>query len=273
MTGDRLHEMEIESDKHRMYVDEVGNSGLRTSVDPLHRFLSLTGVIIGLRRVEEAVAPGLEALKKKFFGSHPDEPVVLHRKELVNKKRPFDALRDPDVERRFNADLLRFLEDSEYAVITVTIDKLEHLTRYQSWRYDPYHFCLAALVERYVMWLNRRRVRGDVMAESRGGKEDRRLKDSFARLCERGTDHMEAEQFLGPLTSRQLKVKSKANNIAGLQVADIIAHPIFKAMHCDRERTPRPDTFGMRIYRIIERGKLDRSSSGQLDGWGLKWLP
>jgi hypothetical protein len=265
--------MQGEKAKYRMYVDEVGNPDLGSSENPNHRFLSLTGVVIDLRHVEEAVAPGLESLKKRFFGSHPDEPVVLHRKELVNKKPPFGSLRNPDVEQRFNDELLNLLQRLDYAVITVTIDKLEHVTRYQRWRYDPYHFCLAALVERFVMWLNRRNARGDVMAESRGGKEDRRLKSSFARLCVQGTDQMEATQFLGPLTSRQLKVKSKANNIAGLQLADIIAHPIFKAMYCERECIARPTTFGMRIFQIVEQTKLDRSPSGKLDGWGLKWLP
>jgi hypothetical protein len=31
--------------------------------------------------------------------------------------------------------------------------------------------------------------------------------------------------FHEALTSRQLKVKAKSNNIAGLQVADLLAHP------------------------------------------------
>ena len=66
---------------------------------------------------------------------------------------------------------------------------------------------------------------GDVMAESRGGREDRRLKASYSRLWSQGTEFVEAELFDKYLTSKQLKVKPKANNIAGLQIADLIAHP------------------------------------------------
>ena len=62
------------------------------------------------------------------------------------------------------------------------------------------------------------------MAESRGGKEDRRLKDSFERLWEKGTDYVKPEQFQAIFTSCQLKVKAKSLNVAGLQIADIIAH-------------------------------------------------
>jgi hypothetical protein len=53
--------------KHRLYVDEVGNPGLLTSVDPRHRYLSLTGVIIELSYVDSVVVPTLEGLKRKWL--------------------------------------------------------------------------------------------------------------------------------------------------------------------------------------------------------------
>ena len=64
--------------KYRMYVDEVGNSDLKSSTDPNHRFLSLTGVIIELEYVKTAFHNQLETLKSDFFISHPDEPVIFH---------------------------------------------------------------------------------------------------------------------------------------------------------------------------------------------------
>ncbi len=39
--------------KYRMYIDEVGNSDLNSSDNPLHRYLSLTGVIVGLGYVRD----------------------------------------------------------------------------------------------------------------------------------------------------------------------------------------------------------------------------
>ena len=62
--------------KYRIYIDEVGNSDLRSSSDPNHRFLSLSGVIISLDHVRERVHPDLEGLKRDYFGSHPDEPII-----------------------------------------------------------------------------------------------------------------------------------------------------------------------------------------------------
>lgn len=75
--------------KYRIYIDEVGNSDLKSSANEEHRFLCLTGIIFRLDYVSEILQPELEALKAKYFGSHPDEPIIFHRKELVHKKYPF----------------------------------------------------------------------------------------------------------------------------------------------------------------------------------------
>ena len=211
--------------KYRIYIDEVGNPDLESSDNPNHRFLSLTGVILELDHVESIVHPQMETLKAKYFRSHPDEPVIFHRKEMVNARPPFECLKDPETQKKFDRELLNLIESWEYIVITVCLDKKKHKETYTTWRYDPYHYCLAVLLERFIFFLNRMNSQGDVMAESRGGKEDMRLKYSFARLWKDGTDYVAPDQFQKALTSKQLKVKPKTNNISGLQLADLIAHP------------------------------------------------
>jgi len=211
--------------KYRIYVDEVGNPDLESSDNPNHRFLSLSGVILELGHVQTVVHPQMDASKTKYFRSHPDDPVIFHRKEMVNAKPPFEALREPAVRQRFDAELLALMSAWQYTVISVCLDKKRHKETYSTWRYDPYHYCLAVLLERFVFFLDKADSCGDVMAESRGGKEDRRLKDSYHRLWTQGTEFVEPDRFQRRLTSRQLKVKIKANNIAGLQLADLLAHP------------------------------------------------
>lgn len=258
--------------KYRLYIDEVGNSDLGSSKDPNHRYLSLTGVILNLEYVSTTVFPTIEALKRDYFDSHPDEPIILHRKELVNKKHPFESLRDPATEKAFNQNLLNLLQNLDYAVITVVIDKLEHNQRYEVWRFDPYHYCMTVIVERYLVWLKRKNDSGDVMAESRNGKADTRLKDAFERIYTKGTDFIIPEMFAAHLTSGQLKVKHKSANIAGLQLADIIAHPSFRTTLA-KEQQPMADNFGGQIGEILEASKYVRSPTGEIDKWGREWLP
>lgn len=244
--------------KYRIYIDEVGNPDLDSSENPNHQFLSLTGVIIELEYAATVLHPQMEALKQFYFHAHPDEPVIFHRKEMVNYKPPFEALSDDAVRASFDNDLLQLMKNWQYTVISVCLDKKKHKESYTVWRFEPYHYCLAVLLERFMFFLKRNDVCGDAMAESRGGKEDRRLKDSFERLWQNGTDYVAPEQFQTCLTSRQLKVKTKANNIAGLQLCDLIAHSSRNEIL--REQgilTVRVLPFGEKVIKILQN-KYDR---------------
>lgn len=238
--------------KYRIYIDEVGNSDLESSDNPNHRFLSLTGVILDLKYVADVLNPQMEAFKQTFFGSHPDEPIILHRKEILNAKPPFEALQSESTRKNFDAQLLKLIHDWEYKVITICIDKKKHTQTYSTWRHDPYHYCLEVLIERYIFFLDSTDSQGDVMAESRGGKEDMRLKKTFHRLYEDGTNFIKPDRFAKRLTSSQLKVKSKANNISGLQLADLLAHASRNEILAQNElRNDTLPDFGKKISEIL----------------------
>lgn len=258
--------------KYRIYIDEVGNNDLESSENPNHRYLSLTGLIFELEYVKNVVTPSVEKLKQKYFQSHPHEPVILHRKELINKKFPFNVLKDKKLEEQFNYDFLSLLTELDYVVVSVLIDKMEHKIKYQLWKYDPYHYCLEIILERFFFFLESVNSSGDVMIESRGGKEDMRLKKSYTRIYENGTQFIDAQRLQKRLTSKELKVKPKMLNITCLQLADLIAHPsrrfMFRKFGIDEGKGY---VFGDKIIEIIE-GKYYKGRAG-IEGYGIKLLP
>jgi len=259
-------------EKYRIYIDEVGNNDLESSDDANHRYLSLTGLIFELDYIKNVVTPTLENLKEKYFTTHPDEPIILHRKELVNKKYPFSSLKDPQVEENFNQEFLRLISDLDYTIVSVLIDKKEHKIKYNTWKYDPYHYCMEIIVERFFFFLENKSALGDVMIESRGGKEDLRLKKSFTKIFENGTNFIEAEKLQKRFTSKELKVKQKLLNISGLQLADLLAHPSRRFMFRIYElEEGKRFTFGDKIVEVIEQ-KYYKGKSG-IEGYGIKLLP
>jgi len=259
--------------KYRLYVDEVGNPDLKSSENEEHRFLCLAGVAFRLDYTADVLNPELEDMKKRYFDSHPDEPVILHRKELLHKKHPFSNLKDPEVLKKFNEELIEKLTGWEYTVFAILIDKKEHDERYSTWKYDPYHYCQEILIERFRLFLDIKGSKGDIMVESRGGKEDMRLKESFRRIMDNGTHNLSSEDLKSHFTSLELKVKPKTANISGLQIADLIAHPsrrwFFKnVLGMDDGKV----TFEDEIVRIIESNKFFRYK-GKIYGYSTKKLP
>ena len=72
---------------------------------------------------------------------------------------------------------------------------------------------------------------------------------------------MDPQQFQERLTSKQLKVKTKTNNISGLQLADLLAHPSRNEILDENGLLGRQIApFGKKVIEILQR-KYDRHGS------------
>ena len=113
------------------------------------------------------------------------------------------------------------------------------------------------------------------MGESRGGKEDHLLKDSYSRVLDRGVFEMKPELFKRALTSKDLKLKPKSANIAGLQIADILGHPVRQGILIDKGKLPgeqlRP--FASRLIEQIDAKFNRHLYDGRVWGYGKVWFP
>lgn len=256
----------------RLYIDEVGHHNMKSSLDPNERYLGLTGVIMRVAHAEGDFTSALNTIKTAVFGR---SDFSLHRRDIIDRKPdPFTVLRQEERRKQFDGLVLKLIEDSRYRVFTVVIDKREHKERYTVWQFQPYHYCMTVMLERYVRWLDRFDVVGDVLAESRGKKENKQLAKAYRRIFERGTDHVPANLFQSRLTSAEIKLKAKAANIAGLQIADLIASPSCRDLICLRTKETMTAEFGRKVVEILYKKKYLRSVyDGRVPGWGTKWLP
>jgi Protein of unknown function (DUF3800) len=210
---------------YRIYIDEIGNSGMKMSPNQLENYLTLAGVIIESQYYTEVLQPELENLKKKYFGFHPDEPIVFHRKEMVYNKYPFQKLSDTTLKEEFNQEFLALIANWEFQLVGVLLDKQEHCELFEFWKNNPYHYCLEVIVELYYKFLTEKNAKGDVMIETRGAREDQNLKQAFTKIYETGTHNLIAGQIEKNITSKNIKIKPKIANIAGLQLADLLGYP------------------------------------------------
>ena len=259
--------------RYRLYIDESGDHTYKQISKTSQRYLGLIGCFVETETYRAEFHPALDQLKQTHFPRNPDDPIVLHRTDIINRRGAFWKLRDQTVRQCFNKDLLQFLTEQEYILVAVVIDKKSHVDRYRDIAFHPYHYCLTLLLERYCGFLNRFNAEGDVLAESRRGKEDFQLKAAYQRIYENGTLYRDAEFFRGVLTSKELKLKSKTANIAGLQVADILAHPCKEDILLDEQRICDPGpVFGKEVCRAVESKYNRRYSDGCIDGYGKVFL-
>ena len=129
------------------------------------------------------------------------------------------------------------------------------------------------MLDRYSGWLNYKNAVGDVLAESRGREEDLQLRQAYRRVYEGGTLLFNREHHQKALTSRDIKLQPKIANIAGLQLADVLAHPVKQALLVEKDMIADPGkTFGRQVSGAV-KGKFNiKAWSRQVEGYGKVWL-
>lgn len=260
------------AERFRLYIDESGDHVFKQLEEEGHRYLCLLGCWFRGRDYR-TFHQELEAFKQHHIPHNPDEPVILHREDIINRRRAFWHLRDPDKAMAFDDDLLALIRQAEFRIVAVVIDKKGLKIQYPTPAH-PYHLGLGFMLQRYCGFLNHINRYGDVMAESRGGREDRLLKDSYSWVYKRGMWTTDAAFFQQALTSKELKVKPKSTNIAGLQLADLLSNPLRKAILIEKGRISGPlPSFATRILETVD-GKLNRHIyKGRVEGYGKVLFP
>ena len=281
---------------YRLYIDESGDHtyGRRVSPDsspdpssriiriwydkypelehPQKRYLCLTGCVVQSQFYSTEFSCEMEELKKRHFTYDPSQPLIFHREDIVHKRYSFSVLKDPKRQEAFNGDLLSFLRAMEYTIISVVIDKKTHIQQYRDVAFHPYHYCLKAMLERYCGFLHFFGARGDVLAESRGRADDEKLKESYREFYSGGSEYCPKERCQGTLTSKEINLKKSTENEAGLQLSDLLAHPVKHNILSEFGRLPKRDDFGARILDIIESKFNRQYYSGKVRGYGKVFL-
>lgn len=259
--------------RYRLYIDESGDHTFNRTESDNHRYLGLLGIWFDTEEPYRSFAQALVSLKADIFGSHPDDqPPCLHRKDIIERRKIFGRLREPELNQRFEEGLKRVVHEARFQLACVVIDKASHHTKTYRELFHPYHYCLAALLERYAGWLALAGAQGDVMAESRGRIEDQELTEAFEITQEKGTRFHSPDQFQQVLTSTKIKLKKKEHAIPGLELADLLAYPLKREMVAERRGEAPPTDFSSALLDIA-RPKLNcHVSSGRITGYGKVWL-
>ncbi|MCK0120106.1 DUF3800 domain-containing protein [Loktanella sp. F6476L] len=262
---------------YRLYLDEVGTDDLSHLENDNHRFLSLSGVIVELAHVEGFLNPAIRQLKHSVFEFDPDDVVHLHRSDIVKRKSVFGQLNDNKKRELFDGLVLNLVQNTEFRLITVVIDKLE-MTRQHHWEQKhPYHYLMEIMVEKFVQFLERVDDIGDIMPEARQGKKDRKLQEVFSDAKQNGTRFLNGERGVERIHSRirgsQLKFRTKKDNISGLQLCDLVAHPSHMYIRSQKRHDVRLGAFAESILPVLIDVKYDRSAWGRVDGYGTKYCP
>jgi Protein of unknown function (DUF3800) len=258
---------------YRMYLDEVGVEAMKRLDEDNFRYLSLTGVVMKLDHARDYLVPAFDRIKADILQQDPDAPICFHRVDIRNCRGPFEQLSNAIIREEFDRRLLQVMSDAEYRVITALIDK-QWMTGQAHWQQKhPYHFLMAVIVEKHAQFLRRMNNVGDIMPEARGNNQDKALQLEFVSCRTFGTRYAAAELTSARIPSSNLKFRTKKDNIAGLQLCDLIAHPSHFTIRQNLRHEVHLGKFCEKVSAMLVKQKYDRSFNGDVRGYGFKHIP
>ena len=254
---------------YRLYIDESGDHYSSHPENIGKRYLGLIGVMFN-KDAHHEFTTRLDRLKQEHFPDHSRGiPLIFHREDILNKRGSFCVLKDNEKCRVFDRDLLNLIHETDFKAVAVVIDKVSHATKKYRRLKHPYHYSLLGMLERYCGWLSYAGKKGDVMAESRGTKEDRALKEAYRSIYTHGAYYLQKSKAQGTLTSCEIKLQKKESDIAGLQMADILAHPLTRDVLLAYGRIgSRGSEFADKISEVAKSKYNINLFRGQIKGYG-----
>ena len=244
-----------------VFIDESGDHSL-VSIDEQYPIFVLTFVIVRKSDYANLIVPSFVHLKHEFFGH---DSVVLHSHHIRKPRGEFAFLLDAQMRQRFTDKLTSVIAAAPFTVVATVIRKVEHQRRYPQPR-SPYDLALRFCMERafHFLWAQEQKGRlTHMIAESRGRAEDADLEIQFGRVCRNEHDWDVPFRLSIPEMPFALRFADKKENAIGLQLADLIAHPIGR-------HVLRPSQQN-RAFEVLRPKFLARNQG--YAGWGLKIFP
>jgi hypothetical protein len=200
-----------------VYVDESGDHSL-VSIDSNYPVFVLALCVFHKRHYSERIVPAIEKLKFNYFGH---DSVVLHENEIRKQKGDFVFLSHKPRRDEFMGWLSSIMEHSNFILIACVVDKAR-VGRGSAETSNPYHIALDLCLERLHEFLTEKKqetLQTHVVVECRGPKEDKELELEFRRICD-------GQGGRGLQLPFQIIFADKKTNLAGLQLADLVARPV-----------------------------------------------
>jgi hypothetical protein len=204
------------------FLDETGDHNLLT-VDPSYPIFATSLLLCRKSDYLSVITPKCVELKCKHFGH---EGIVLHSTDIRKSYGAFARLGHAE-RQEFMEDLADLVRACDFRLIFCAIRKDWHLEKYGPRAANPYNLSLMFALEKACGFCLRGGITAlPIVAEARGKNEDADLRSCFDKVLDSGTNYCKAATFAK--ANMTLCFAKKANNVNGLQLADLAAHPLAK---------------------------------------------
>lgn len=208
------------SSEYIVFLDECGDHTM-DSIDRDFPLFLLSAVVVKRDDYQKLIIPEMAKLKLNFWDH---EGVNLHSRDIRKAKGAFSFLQVSEVRHSFLTALSELMRNLPYNLFISAIRKDRHLNLKGVNADNPYELALEHTLDKLVHFMSIQGVSSlPFVGEARGKNEDQSLQATFYRMMNEGTSRIEKSKVRD--LDCALSFRRKFDNIAGIQLADLCAHP------------------------------------------------
>jgi hypothetical protein len=236
-----------------LYLDESGEHNPSANSADYPIFV-LGGIIADKDYTDGLLTDMLDNFKRQWLGQ---TDIALHTADIAHNRKGFEALGDAGIRKQFYEQLNALMWELRYSVVACVIRKDTAAFRQFSAR-DLYLVCFETILELFCQEVGDVRDGGMIIAESRSSRRlNLALEREWSNLKANGAGHTPGKVVADRIMA--LNLRPKRDNIAGLQMADLVVSPI------GRHLLAKPES---ELWPVVAN-KLCRNNFGQTSGHGL----
>jgi len=228
-----------------MFLDESGDHSL-DKIDNSYPMFVLVGCIFDLDYYSEAIEPKVNELKLKHFGK---TDIILRSYDIGKQKRDFSCLVDKKKREIFYNDLNDLIKSIDFKIISAAIHKSK--LKYQNNNSDnPYNICFQFILKESIKFLDKTNEKLIFRIESREKHNDKKLIEIYQDFKLNDCEIVNKKEIASKFTD--LSFNQKIHNIAGQQIADLVAYPIGVFALDDKRENKSFEIIKTKLYTASE---------------------
>ncbi|KDR95515.1 Protein of unknown function [Peptoclostridium litorale DSM 5388] len=251
--------------KYVIYIDESGVTGGDKG------FFAIAACVFNKKYIDE-LDEKLNAFKIDCFGR---KDIILHLKDISEGVNDFSMENGvSSVQLRyFWSKLPEFLYSVNFKIISITVDK-EMLYKYFKTPKNVYEVAFGHLFQAVYYILDSEDTESlNIICESRNPNLNFMAQRAFFNIYNSGTPYMDISTQMRKM--RSFEYRDKSENIAGLQIADLVCNPLRRVRMGLIEAMPRfVDAYSENsIFKTVKYKLYCPFNDGDFKNWSFKKVP
>lgn len=223
-----------------LFIDELGTPEPRSKTQTIY---ILSGVLL-TDRARQDLEIVANQIKFKYWNR---TNIIFHSRDIGRKQKEFEVLRDEQISKSFEKDILHFLSHGQFALFSVIVDKSKVPKNWNE--ITIYKRTSKEILKSFIFALLAQKSKGKIVIESATAEKDFYYHKSAGYFLSNGFPEYKISYADVQEVLTEISYVTKKNNDIEEQIADLLAYGM--RLRYEKERKDKLSSYERKLVKIV----------------------